>query len=111
MTKYRARPITEGLNRLTSLHDQQRVVVQAKNVFKSVTMLVNGVLFVAAVVVQIMDIVFGANIIRPIVEVFSSDPETATSVVTFMTQVYTALNILLRLKTTQPVTIKTESKE
>lgn len=109
---YRARPIVDGIiTRIQSLYDQQRVVVEAKNVFKSATMVINGVLFVAATIVSLLDIVFGANIIEPIVQVFSSDPEVATRVITVMTQVYTVLNIVLRLKTTAPVTLKTETKE
>jgi hypothetical protein len=112
ISTYRARPIIDGiLNRLKNLYAEQRVVVETKNVFKSVTIIVNGVLFAAATIVSLLDIVFGANIIEPIVQVFTTDPDVATRVLTVVTQVYTVLNIMLRLKTTTPVTLKTETKE
>lgn len=111
-TLYRARPIIDGfLARLKTLYADQRVVVQAKNVMQSATIVINGVLFAAATIVSILDIVFGANIIEPIVKVFTTDPDVATRVLTVVTQVYTVLNIILRLRTTTPVTLKTETKE
>jgi len=111
-TTYRARPIVDGiLNRLKTLYAEQRVVVEAKNIFKSTTMIINGLLFAAATIISILDIVFEANIIRPVVEVFSTDPDIATQVLTVTTQIYTVLNILLRLKTNAPVTLKRETKE
>ena len=111
-TTYRARPLTDGLiTRLRGLFDQQRVVVEAKNVMKSATMIINGALLVAAITIQLLDIIFGANIIEPIVKVFTTDPEVATKVITVMTQIYTVLNIALRLKTTSPVTLKSDKKE
>jgi hypothetical protein len=85
--------------------------VEAKNIFKSTTLIVNGVLFVAATTVSILDIIFGANIIKPIVAVFTTDPDVATRVLTVVTQVYTVLNIILRLRTVGPVTLQTTTKE
>lgn len=109
-TAYRARQLTTGLSRLTTLLTNQRVVVSSKNWLKSTTVIVNGVLFVLAVVVQLMDIIFNANIIEPIVKVFTTDPAVATQVLTVATQIYTAINIILRFKTTAPVTLNKETK-
>lgn len=111
MSEPRARAINPSvLKRLNSLYDEQKVVVRAKNVFQSVTMVVNGFLFIVASAVMLLDIIFGSNIVEPIVQVFTEDPEVATRTITTMTQIYTVLNILLRIKTSQPVTLKTETK-
>lgn len=113
-TEYRARPLPEGqsiVERVQKLQPEQRVVVEAKNWKTSATVLINGALFVAASIIAVLDIVFGANIIEPIVKVFTNDPEVPTRVVTTLTQVYTALNIILRFKTTSPLTVRTDPKE
>lgn len=111
-SEYRARPLEVGIvEQLKKIQPDQRVVVQAKNIFKSLTVQINGVLFIAATIVSLLDIVMGANIIEPMVKVFTSDPEVATRVITTVTQIYSALNILLRLKTNQPVTLRTDKKE
>lgn len=113
-TDYRARPLPEGqttIEQLQTVQPEQRVVVEAKNLFKSLTVQINGLLFIAATVVSLLDIIFNANIIEPLVKVFSSDPDVATKVITVMTQIYTALNMLLRFKTTSPVTFRTDKKE
>src|SRR3972149_6344183 len=105
-TEYRARPLPET-GRLQEVQIDQRVVVSAKNWKSSLTIIVNGVLLAAALLIQVLDIVFGANIIEPIVKVFTSDPEAATRVLTVVTQIYTAVNILLRFKTVAPITLNT----
>jgi len=113
-TDYRARPLPEGQSikeQVQTLQPEQRVVVEAKNIFKSLTVQLNGILFIVASLVAVLDILFGANIIEPVVRVFTSDPDRVTMILTTITQVYTALNILLRLKTTAPVTLRTDKKE
>lgn len=113
-TEYRARPLPEGQTikeQVQTLQPEQRVVVEAKNIFKSLTMQLNGILFIVASLVAALDILFGANVIEPLVKVFTSDPDRVTTIITTITQVYTALNILLRLKTTAPVTLRTDKKE
>lgn len=112
-TEYRARPLAEDgvAEQLKTLQPEQRVVVEAKNLFKSITVQLNGILFIAASLVAVLDILFGANVIEPIVKIFTSDPDRVTMILTTITQVYTALNIFLRLRTTAPVTLRTDKKE
>ena len=74
-------------------------------------MQVNGLLFIVASLVAVLDILFGANVIEPVVKIFTSDPERVTVILTTITQIYTALNVVLRLRTTQPVTLRTDKKE
>lgn len=107
--EYRARPLPEE-NRLQVVQPDQRVVVQAKNWLKSSTVIINGVLFVLALAVQVMDIIFNANIIEPIVKVFTSDPDIATKVLTVSTQIYTAINLVLRFRTIAPLTLNNQPK-
>lgn len=112
-TDYRARPISETqgiVERVQTLQPEQRVVVNVKNWKQSATVIINGILFVAAGLISILDILFGANVIEPLVKVFTSDPEAVTRIITIITQVYTALNIYLRVKTTQPITLRTDPK-
>jgi hypothetical protein len=113
-TSYRARPLSESqslVDRVKTLQPEQRVVVTAKNILKSSTLVINGALFIVATIVSLLDILFNAKVVEPIVELFTSDPDTITTVITVITQFYTTLNILLRLKTTQPVTMRRDMKE
>lgn len=112
-TDYRARPLPEvsTLQLMQTIQPEQRVVVEAKNLFKSLTMQVNGLIFIVATIVSVVDILLGANVIEPIVKVFTSDPDRVTVIITTITQIYTALNVVLRLRTTQPVTFRTDKKE
>ena len=101
-TDYRARPLPENqgtVEQLQTLQPEQRVVVDVKNWKQSVTVIVNGALLVAATVLQLVDIIFGANLLEPIVRVFTTDPDRVTYLVTTITQVYTLANIYLRAKT------------
>lgn len=110
---YRARPLPEvgTVELLKTIQPEQRVVVEAKNIFKSLTMQVNGLIFIVATIVSVLDVLFGANVIEPIVKIFTSDPQRVTVIITTITQIYTALNVVLRLRTTQPVTLRTDVKE
>lgn len=112
-TEYRARPLAEDgvAEQLKTLQPEQRVVVEAKNLFKSLTVQINGLLFIVASIVAVLDILFGANVIEPVVRVFTSDPDRVTVILTTITQIYTALNVVLRLRTTAPVTLRTDKKE
>ena len=109
-TEYRARPLPET-GRLQEVQPEQRVVVTAKNWKSSLTLIVNGSFLAVAIIIQILDIVFGANVIEPIVKVFTTDPEAITRVLTVFTQIYTVANILLRFKTVAPITLNTTPKE
>lgn len=114
MSDYRARPLKEDQSipeRMQELQPEQRVVVEAKNWKKSATVIINGVLLVVATIISLLDILFGANVVEPIVRVFTDDPELVTRVITVITQVYTVLNIVLRAKTTQPITLRNDPKE
>ena len=108
--EYRARPLPEE-NRLQVVQPEQRVVVVAKNWLQSSTVIINGVLFALALIVQVLDIVFNANIIAPLVNVFTSDPEVVTRVLTVTTQIYTAINLVLRFRTIAPLTFNNEPKK
>lgn len=113
-TDYRARPLPEGQNvleRVQAIQPEQRVVVEAKNWKQSATVIINGGLFIVASIISLLDILFGANVIEPMVRVFTSDPDTVTMVLTTVTQVYTALNVILRFKTTSPLTVRTDPKK
>ena len=113
-TSYRARPLPEGQTmpeQLKALQPEQRVVVEAKNWKQSITIIINGALFVAVSALQIIDLIFGANLLEPIVKVFTTDPEQVTHLVTVITQIYTIANIYLRAKTTAPITLRTDKKE
>lgn len=113
-TDYRARPLPEDqgvVEQLKTLQPEQRVVVDAKNWKQSMTIIVNGLLLVAATVIQLADIIFGANLLEPIVKVFTTDPERVTHIVTVVTQIYTIANIYLRAKTTAPITLRSDKKE
>lgn len=112
-TNYRARPLPANQSmseRVRELQPEQRVVVNAKNWKKSLTVVINGSLLVAASIVAVLDILFGSNVIEPIVSVFTNDPQRVSTIITTITQVYTALNLYLRFKTTQPVTLRTDVK-
>jgi hypothetical protein len=113
-TEYRARPLPENqtvAEKVKELQPEQRVVVEVKNWKQSVTIIVNGALLVAATVLQLLDLVFGANLLAPIVGVFTDDPEQATRIITFVTQAYTLLNLYLRAKTTAPITLRNDPKK
>jgi hypothetical protein len=112
-TDYRARPLPDQpvVEQLQTLQPEQRVVVEAKNWKQSVTVIVNGALLVAATVLQLLDLVFGANLLEPIVRVFTEDPESVTRIITVVTQFYTLANLYLRAKTTAPITLRTDVKK
>lgn len=112
-SEYRARPIPEKpvLEQLKTLQPEQRVVVDVKPWYKSITVVVNGLLLFGASLIQVVDIIFGANLLEPIVKVFVQNPEEVTRLVTVLTQVYTIANLYLRAKTTAPITLRTDVKE
>lgn len=75
-----------------------------KFAFKSWTFLINGFIFSLTAVVTIIDLITGANILVPIVSVFTHDPDRIALIINGVTQIYSLANILLRLRTTQPIT-------
>ncbi len=84
----------------------QQVSTRVKSWKDSKTVLINGVIFLFVAILQILDLLTGANLLEPIVGVFVKDPAGATNTAGFLTQVYTALNIFLRFKTNAPLTLK-----
>ena len=106
---YRARPITEDYRK--TLQPEQRVVVTAKKLRDSKTILINGSIFTAMAVIQIVDILTGANVLEPILNVFTDNPETVANIVTIISQAYTGLNLYLRVITKQPITFNNETIE
>lgn len=82
------------------------VTVKVKSLASSMTIIINGSIFLATAFISIMDILTGANVLEPIVSTFTKDPAAVTDVVLKLSQVYSLINILLRIKTKQPVTIK-----
>lgn len=112
-TEYRARPLPEQstLERVQTLPAEKRVVVQVLPWYKSETVLINGALFVGTTLLQIGDLIFGANLLEPIVGIFTKDPENATKIITIITQVYTLLGLYLRATSTRPITLNTGDKK
>lgn len=113
-TEYRARPLPENQTvkeQLQTLQPEMRVVVESKNWLKSWTVIVNGALLIGASLIQVVDLLFGANLLEPLVKIFVTEPEQATQVITVITQVYTLVNLYLRAKTSAPITLRTDKKE
>lgn len=113
-TDYRARPLPEnqGLSdQLTTLQPEQRVVVEAEAWYKSKTVIINGLLLVGSTLLTIGDLIFGANLLEPLVGVFLKDPEEATKAIMVITQIYSLLGLYLRAKTTSPITLRRDVKE
>lgn len=113
-TDYRARPLPEGQTvqeQLQTLQPEQRVVVDVKNWKQSWTIIVNGILLVAATVLQLLDVIFGANLLEPLVKVFTNDPDSVVRIVTVVTQLYTLANLYLRAKTNAPITLRSDVKK
>lgn len=112
-SEYRARPIPENgiVEQLKTLQPEQRVVVEAQAWYKSKTVVINGALFVGSTLLQVLDVIFGANMLEPLVGVFTKDPETATKAILVITQLYSVLGLYLRAKTTSPITLRRDKKE
>lgn len=111
---YRARPINPDLNlgeRLQAIQPEQRVVVEAKVWYKSLTVIVNSALLIAASLLQVVELIFGANLLEPIVRIFTNDPENVARTVTTITQIYSILSLYLRARTTEPITLRTDTKK
>lgn len=89
--------------------DQVAVTVQSP--WKSTTIVLNGIILIATMVVSVLDILSGQNLLQPIVAVFfPNDPTVATHVLTTISQIYSVLNIVLRYKTQSPVALPNAMK-
>ena len=110
---YRARPLPEQstVEQLKTLQPEQRVVVEAQAWFKSKTVIINGLLLVGSTVLQFGDLIFGANMLEPLVGMFTKDPEVASKAILVITQIYSVLGLYLRATTTQPITMRRDKKE
>lgn len=81
------------------------VIIPPKNAFKSLTFVVNGVIFGATAIISIYDLLTGANLLIPIVSVFTKDPTRIALVLNFLVQIYSFANILLRFRSKQGITL------
>lgn len=112
-TEYRARPLPQQstLERVQTLPVDKRVVVQVLPWYKSETVLINGALLIGSTLLQIGDVIFGANMLEPLVGIFFKEPETASKAILIITQIYTVLGLYLRATSTRPITLNTKPKE
>lgn len=90
---------------------ETKVVVQVQPWYQSRTVIVNGILFLAASFVQIVDLLTGANLLEKLVSTFTSDPEKVSNTITVITQVYTVVSLWLRSKTQSPITFASSKKD
>ncbi len=90
----------------------QNVIVKMKDWKRSLTVLFNGSLLIASIIVQVIDALTGNNALEPIVKVFTEQPEIVADVLTTITQFYSALNLYLRIfRTTQPLSAKMDESD
>lgn len=110
---YRARPLPEQstIEQLKTLQPEKRVVVEAQVWYKSHTVVINGLLLVGSTLLSVGDAIFGANLLEPLVALFTKDPETASKAILFITQAYSLLGLYLRATTTSPITLRTDAKK